>query len=233
MAATQTNASYILQAASPASPQTASVGVGSGANRQYVIFIMWAAGFDLGVTSVTVGTDAMAPISGTALTSGVLQIVAWGGALTVTGSQTVTVTFSNTPSFSAMYGEVIAGSDLINNGTSLTDAASPANVAMTSQAGDLTATAILTDTAGGVTTNANSLGAEGTNGVTSFDYGNGAANPTHVWTTTGANWTNAVLAGVNFRAAPTGQLQPTVAGAVLSGVLGVRSVGTRLTPATP
>jgi hypothetical protein len=68
---------------------------------------------------------------------------------------------------------------------------------------------------------------------TGNDRGDGTANPTHTWTTGVGNWSLARITGVNFRASTVGQIQPPVAAALLSGVLGVPSVGTRLTVPTP
>lgn len=205
------------------SPQTVSITlIGTGANRQCTV---WISTFDSGggfpgVTAVTVGTDNMSLISGTTVTSGALKIEAWGGALTVEGGQTVTVTFTNggVSNHIALFVISATGTDLINNGATLTDTASPAPLAMTSAAGDLTATSFLSNGTGASTDQTQ----KGDGSVVSpalVDIGPGTANPTHTWSDTGVPYTVAIVSGVNFQASgATPAATPTPPTRTLLGV---------------
>lgn len=235
MGVVASNAGATTPTAAPSSPQTLSIDVGTEADRQIALFLSYAAGFALGTSSVTVGTDTMSAISGAAAASGNFRVDTYGGLVTVTGTQTLSVSFANTPSWLRVYAIWVRGSDLINNGTATTDTnGSPANLAMTCAAGDMTVTAFIADTLMAMTTNFTSVLASSTLGTTTYDYDAGnTANPTHTWTrSTGSDWANAALVGVNFRAVGS-NMTPSVVAAVLAGVTGSAVQGRRLTVPTP
>jgi hypothetical protein len=196
-------AATLAQVTAPTSPQTLSITlVGTGANRQAMVHITVHKGTQAlpVISAVTVGTDSLAFVTGTTVAGEMLET--WGGALTVTGTQTVTVTFSNSGlNFSmAIFAISATGTDLVNNGNTATNGASPLSLSMTSAAGDLTSTVLLDNGTGNFSTNRTSRGNGSVVSPTGFDSGPGTVNPTHTYTTTGLDWSTAVASGANFRA---------------------------------
>lgn len=181
-----------------------SLVVGSGANRAAMVGIKFEIATGTSVSSVTIGSDSLSLIAGTRGVHGNCNVELWGGILTVTGTQTVTVTFSNASSATIVCGAVsVTGADQttpVNNGT--VDITGATSIAITSNANDLTLDTIgssFADISAPTQTQRWLINAGGARGGGST--GPGTAGPiTHAWTV--ASYTNHVaIAGANFKQA--------------------------------
>lgn len=119
---------------------TISLDVSTGSTRAAMVAVGYSNGAT--VSSVTVGTDSLSLVTGTQGTSsgGTMSAEIWGGILTVTGTQTITVTMSSTGSAVVNVIAVIASSvdqtTPINNGTREDTGA--LTISITSNSGDMT-----------------------------------------------------------------------------------------------
>lgn len=228
MAVSHDNSAVIVtQSVHPGSGSSGTLTVGSGSNRCAAVGILNAhnlgGGAEINITAVTVGTDSLSLISGSKVSDSFFQGEVWGGALTVTGSQTVTITWTGAEDdvFEA-YAVQCSGCDLVNNGNGATNTGSPISLAMTSTAGDLTFTWHANDGTGNPTTTQTRIHTVTTIDPYAADRGDASTNPTHQWTTGGVNWGHGLVTGVNFRAASsdtstTEQRMAAIAAHIASG----------------
>jgi hypothetical protein len=203
--------------------------VGSGTRQ---LFLMLFGSEDPVVTSVTLtGNADPSLIAGTERGVGGSHCEVWAGNVTVTGAPTVTI-FFNSVSVAriAFWAIILDDTDLCSQGQNTGPASQPASLNMVASAGDLSLTAI---TAFAAADFAFSQGEYDQHAGAVSRYAlqySSAANPTHTFSSSG--WSDSAMAGVTFRNT-AGGVTPTVGAGTLSGVLGIRSTGFRVTPATP
>ena len=201
--------------ATPAAPTAATaattlnfdITLGAAANRAVMV----------GVSTNTNTLGMVADIGGVNLPiiagtdNGTLKTILLGAATTLTGLQTVTVSWTTVQDvlISAVSASGVDQTTPINNGTKTSSAASPLSLAVTSVAGDLTMTVEVDTlaTSAAPTTNQTvrwAAAAWDTLVVTDGggDTGPGTANPTHTWTNAGA--TAMAISGANFVQAAAG-----------------------------
>jgi len=196
----------------PGSPITVGLTLGATGQRYILVEIGQQNATIANITGVTIGGVSLARLSGTLTVAGNTQGEIWGGLVSLTGAQTVTVSYTN-PNFQMMVGaRSIIGMDTTTPYSGVTTASgisygSGASVAVPTTSGDLTISFLATD--GNAT---GSLTATGS--VDWSDIGNGrfggdhhasaGTSFTHTWLSTGGGWNDWALVGLNIKAAGTG-----------------------------
>jgi hypothetical protein len=216
-----------VQGPSATSPYTFVFTLGAGA-KCVQVQALWS-GDNPVISTVTVGATSLAVVSGSHADSGTMHAETWGGSTSLTGAQTVTISWTGGDALTFQGGAISAtGCDVttpVNNGNAVGDTASPVSLAITSASGDLTATAIYHNGTGNPATTNQTLKWNNTpvSNVGDGDIGPGTANPTHTWTTSGGDWVNAVVTGANFNQFIGGYIL-TEAGDCINGEDGSRLI---------
>ncbi len=182
-----------------------SLTIGSGTNRAVAVAVSMVA--STSITGVTLGGNALSLVAGTS-TTGVTQITAiYCGATSLTGAQTIVVSFSDAGNSqsgsSAVSASGVDQTTPCNGGTSASGSGGVVSLAIASNSGDLTfeGTASTYGQLSAPTQTQQYLGPQTGGDNIGLSTGPGTAGPiTHQWSVSSYSG-HAVMTGANFKQA--------------------------------